>query len=59
LTEYDRNANEWNGYDQSLISITDPSYLIFETMVFTDDADVITNNVNIAIDDVSFTPQCK
>jgi hypothetical protein len=59
LSEHNRNANEWVGFDQSLISITDPAYLIFEAMVFVDDGDVIKDNVNIAIDDVTFTPQCK
>ena len=49
---------EWRRFDWTLAAIEADSYLIFETMVFTDDAGNVKDNVNIAIDDVTFTPQC-
>ena len=58
FSEYDLNMNEWRRFDWTLAAIEADSYLIFETMVFTDDAGNVKDNVNIAIDDVTFTPQC-
>ena len=58
LTEHIGDANEWRPYDISLGLIKEPSYLIFETKVITEEGDALKDNVNIAIDDVTFTPQC-
>ena len=59
LTEYNRNSDEWVLFDLKLDSIQTDSFLIFETLVFIDADGLIENDVNIAIDDVTFTPQCK
>ena len=58
MTEFGGNANEWKPYDLPLTAISEPSHLIFETKVITEEGDVLKNNVNIAIDDVTFTPEC-
>ena len=59
LTEYDKNSNEWEHFDLSLDAIQSDSFLIFEATVFIGDDGNILDDVNIAIDDITFTPQCK
>jgi hypothetical protein len=59
LVEYDLSTNEWLRFDLSLVTIAEPSHLVFESIVYTDDADVIEDDVNMAVDDVSFTSTCR